>query len=203
MEKSNSGLFVVVVATESARGFMPPDDCKVIAVNGAIDYLPRVDYWFTLDPTPENVSIMNHRRAGVEYYAALSNNIPLPGYVHRLERVSAPKIKCQPTQPEHWLARYGCIPRLSDDPGKINTGNSAWGALQLAKHLGAKRVLLVGIDADKRRKLDGKYSSNLEHLPLLFAGAVGHIEFANVGKMAVPGMPRFDTHHEGIAWLKQ
>lgn len=45
---------VIVASGPSAAGFVPPDDVTVIAVNGAISWLERADYWFSLDASAAN-----------------------------------------------------------------------------------------------------------------------------------------------------
>ena len=49
---------IIVADGPSAKGFVPPDGIDIIAVNGAIEWLQRADYWFTLDPSPVNYDRM-------------------------------------------------------------------------------------------------------------------------------------------------
>lgn len=58
--------FIIVASGPSARGFVPPSDCKVIAVNGAVDWLERADYFFSLDPSAENLQRVKNRWQDVE-----------------------------------------------------------------------------------------------------------------------------------------
>lgn len=188
---------VVVASGPSAQGFTPPDGVVVIAVNGAIEWLPRADYWFTLDPSPINMERMNHPRAGVTYCAAL--NEPAPLWVRRFKRVAGRGQEPRLGTPEWWLWRWSAVKTLSTTPGKIHTGNSAWGALGLAYHLGAERVALVGVDASGEDRIEGGKCRNLSHLPMLFESAMPQIKMVNCGHMnsMVPKM----TIDEGMQWL--
>lgn len=73
--------------------------------------------------------------------------------------------------------------------------------LGLAKHMGAKKVLLVGVDATNEERCEGGYCRDLSHLPLLIASAKGQgVEFAPIAKLH-PCIPNF-TIEEGLEWLR-
>nr|WP_298117431.1 hypothetical protein [uncultured Pseudomonas sp.] len=188
---------VIVASGPSAQGFVPPPGVVVIAVNGAIEWLVRADYWFTLDPSPINLERMHRPRHGVTYCAAL--NEPAPLWVRRFVRVAARGQEPEPGTPEWWLWRWSAVKTLSTEHGCIHTGNSAWGALGLAYHLGAERVALVGVDASADERIEGGRCRDLSHLPLLFESALPQIELLNCGAMRsrVPKM----TIKEGMEWL--
>ena len=194
---------VIVASGPSARGYVPPENVTVIAVNGAIEWLPRADYFFTLDLSPENMRRLNNPRDGVLYtYAdsALSPRFGVSAKPYYFERISdLPFNNPVEYSPQWWANRWRCKLGLSNDFGKIHTGNSAWGALGLAKHIGATRVALVGVDASDEPRIDGGRSKNLSHMPLLFESAIGQIDFINRGKMKsrVPEM----SIKKGMAWL--
>ena len=79
---------------------------------------------------------------------------------------------------------------MNKTQGCINTGNSAWGALGLAWHLGFKDVALIGVDANGEQRCEGGRSQNLSHLPMLFTTAVGDFDrLVCLGKMQAPGIP--------------
>lgn len=188
----------IVASGPSARGFVPPDDVTVIAVNGAVDWLSRADYWFTLDPSPVNVDRMRHQRPGVKYCAAF-NGLTLPA-VEVFTRVSDRGAEpLTDGTPEWWLWRWSAVRTLCSEPGHIHTGNSAWGALGLAYHLGAERVALVGVDADDSERIEGGRCNDLSHLPLLFESAMPQIGMVCCGAMqsSVPNK----TIAEGMKWL--
>lgn len=110
----------------------------IIAVNGGHDYC-QPDYWFTLDLSQENKD-----RLGFEVsnktccYAAVPDDFD-PSHA---------------TRPVHWLrrvsgcghGRYRTRAGISPDPSAIYTGNSATGAIQLAAHMGARRIVVFGMD---------------------------------------------------------
>lgn len=188
----------IVADGPSATGFIPPDGIPVIAVNGAIDWLPRADHWFTLDPTSINRARMMRPREGVAYHCACPPDRALPPHVVRYERVG-----------RDWPAMRGmgdafhrlkCAPGLSTDPTKIHTGNSAFGAIGLAYHLGARKVALVGVDATNDRRISGGRSRDLSHLPALIASAMGQIDMVSCG--AVNTVPQC-TVAEAADWLRQ
>ncbi len=181
---------IIVASGPSAKGFIPPDDIPIIAVNGAIDWLSRSDYFFTLDPSPVNLKRLSKPKAGVHYAAAVESDIALPEHVQRYERIS--KRGPEPARkgsPRWWLWRWSAVTRLSETPGTIHSGNSAWGALGLAWHLGFRDVALVGVDASRSIRIEGGRSKNLSHLPLLFASAKEQIDVVSCGLMrGVPQM---------------
>lgn len=192
---------VVIVANgPSAAGFVPPDGVTVISVNGAIDWLLRADYFFTLDPSAENLRRLNCQRIGVRYHYAYTERLPLRARAEYWERIpGTPFCDPVPGTPQWWANRWGCKLGLSNRVGQIHTGNSAWGALGLAFHLGASRVALVGVDASADVRVTGGIPGNLSHLPLLFESAMGQIELINCGRM-VSKLPKM-TISDGMNWL--
>lgn len=190
---------IIVASGQSARGFMPPDGVTVISVNGSIEWLARADYWFTLDPSVVNVGRMMIQRPGVQYCAAVPDSVSLPNGVTRYRRVAA-VCADEPEphgSPEWWLWRWGAVRGLSTIDGCINTGNSAWGALGLAYHLGFRDVLLVGVDGTDDPRIEGGRCNNLSHLPLLFESAIGQVRLHSVGKLGNIPQMRLDE------WLMQ
>lgn len=172
---------VIVASGPSAAGFAPPDGVTVIAVNGAVNWLSRADYFFTLDPSKENLFRLIHRRQGALYCTA---GIEMDG-VRSFRRVArrGPEPAYRGS-PEWWLWRWSAVPGLSDDQDAIHTGNSAYGALGLAYHLGFRDVALVGVDATDEPRIEGGKPNNLSHLPLLFASALPQISVVSCGKLA-------------------
>src|SRR5690606_1256412 len=117
------------------------------------------------------------------------------------ERLSA-EHQQEPRQkgsPEWWFWRWGCIAGLSEDKKYIHTGNSAYGALGFAYHMGAMRALLVGIDATNDERVEGGRPNNLSHLPILFQSALDQIDIASAGKLE--GIKNMSVS-EGIEWLR-
>jgi hypothetical protein len=195
---------IIVGSGTSGEGFVPPRGTDIIAVNGAVEWLQRADYFFTLDPTPVNIKRLQNYCESVQCYTSipavhvthdplLKNNVTLlksvtisHGYLY------------DDGSPEYWLKRWGSVKGLSEDKNSIHTGNSAYGALGLAYHLGYERVLLIGIDANNEPRVEGGIPNNLSHLPLLFKSALPQIDFKSCGKMA--GVPKI-TLTEGLNWI--
>lgn len=176
---------VIVASGPSAAGFIPPAGVTVIAVNGAIDWLSRADYFFTLDPSAVNKQRLSRRRRGTTYCAA---GIYMPGVVS-YERISKRGPEPVPRGgPAWWLWRWSAVKNLATHPGKIHSGNSAWGALGLAYHLGFNDVALVGVDGTSAERVEGGKSNNLSHLPLLFASALPQINIVSCGQLT--GIPQ-------------
>lgn len=176
---------VIVASGPSARGYVPSDDVTVIAVNGAIEWLSRADYWFTLDSSAVNMQRMNDPRAGVIYCAAVP--CATPEHVRRFKRMSARGKEPRRNTPEWWFWRWSCKRGLSEKPDEINTGNSAYGALGLAYHLGADSITLVGVDGTTDDRIEGGKCNNLSHLPMLFESAMPQLRARGI---TVKGFPK-------------
>ena len=190
---------VIVASGPSARGFSPPDDVTVIAVNGTISWLSRADYWFSLDASPANQRWLKVAlRRGVQCHVAgdkWRSVWPAMSYAKLWERVEAPPMDAHTMgmlypAPEWWLGRLQGVLGICKEPGRIHTGNSAWGALGLAWHLGFRDVALLGVDARGEPRLEGGTPGNLSHLPLLFASALPDMRVVSCG--ALDSIPQLD-----------
>ncbi|MCQ6583628.1 hypothetical protein NO388_23280 [Escherichia coli] len=99
--------------------------------------------------------------------------------------------------PEWWAWRWSAHFGLCEDENEIASGNSAYGALNLAFHIGFKHVALVGVDATQEPRVhSGGTPKNLSHLPLLFQSAREQIDVVSCGKMG--GIPQMTLKE----WLK-
>lgn len=185
----------------SARNFVPPSGLTVIAVNGAIEWLRRADHWFSLDASRVNVKRLRTKRIRrCEYHVAGSRWPRLVGeatYWRRIDSLGTYPEPASKGSPEWWLWCLGAVLGINKQPGCINSGNSAWGALGLAWHLGFRDVALVGVDASDDDRVEGGRSNALVHLPLLFASALPDMRVVSCGKMG--GIPRmsFNQWYEG------
>jgi hypothetical protein len=193
---------IVVGSGTSAKGFVPPKGVPVIACNGAIDRLEKVDFFFTLDHSDINIKRLHAAKIGTQYFAAFPPKIKnVPAYVHLLKRYSFQgKEPVNKNSPEWWLWRWSAVLGLSEDKDVINSGNTAYGAVGLAYHLGFKKVLLIGVDASGDERIEGGKTHNLSHLPLLFESALSQIKIVNCGFMRsnVPTM----SLKAGLKWLR-
>lgn len=188
---------VIVASGPSAAGFVPPDDLPVIAVNGAVSWLPRLDYWFSLDASADNQKWLSVAlRRGAECHVAgprwrLCRTAT--DYAQPWERIDSLGTYAEPKPkgtPEWWLWRLGAVLGICKAPGAIHTGNSAWGALGLAWHLGFRDVALLGVDANQSPRLEGGTPDNLSHLPILFASALPDMRVVSCG--ALDSIPQLD-----------
>lgn len=175
----------------------------VIAVNGAIEWAPRADALFSLDPDRRIYELASRRRPGVDYFMAVPDDYGRRGAACRDHRVRRLRHVIYLRR----LAGDGPLssrPGLTDDPTAIHTGNSAFGALGLAKHLcdGAGRVALFGVDGTRRR-ISGGHCQSLGHLPWLFSTvSEPGMEIVNgsIGSF-VTAFPRMGAL-DALAWLK-
>jgi len=159
--------------------FQPDDSWKVISVNNSVNH-PNVsaDYWFTLDLSLDNQKIAQ-KRSDYKKYVAIPGNIKqeprlrtktIEKFIYRgcnfLERISS-KQNC-------FSQTYG----LQTEPNKISTGNSLYGALNLAYHMNPKYILIIGLDGEiYRNKFDGKVCrGTLRHLDNLFSTALPNLK---------------------------
>ncbi len=176
---------IIVASGSSLNHIQPKDivqaasnsDATIIAVNGAADWLPKFDYFFTLDPSKKNLDRMNRCLKGVQYYCAYEFDkfYKIPIHVNKLNRISyqGPVDKFKFGTPEYWLHKLKCKLGLSETYPNIHTGNSAYGALGLAYLFNFTHILMLGVDADDKPRMngEGKPESSLKHLPLLFRSA--------------------------------
>lgn len=180
---------VLIVACGPSAAAVPAEQFRqaaaagvyVLAVNGSVAWLPLEHGWMTVDPSPANRRIMAGRWPGVTYYAAVPDDYGTPragvafhrppaerGIVY-LRRVAG-------------VGRWKQMPTLSEDPRRIHTGNSAWGALGVAYLMGARRIGILGLDAtDEPYAFSGsrpKY--DFRHLPALFESALPQLRARGV-----------------------
>ncbi len=189
----------VVGSGPSLRDIAPNEIVRcgatVIAVNGAIDWLGSAHYWFTLDPSQVNMVRMRNPVEGCQYVACGPGHIRFPMWVKRLSRITG----------DQW-GKARAPGGLSEDPAAINTGNSGFGALNLAYHMRPKKVALLGVDGRQVRRIDGGMPRTLAHLPELFASAAPQLRAAGVQvangspDSEVTCFPRMSPR-EALQWL--
>lgn len=193
------GARVVIVASgPSARGFVAPRDVPVIAVNGVVSWINRADYWFSLDASRVNrrwlrlalERDMLCHAAGPHWQAA-----PRVWWWKRIDSLGSYPEPEPAGSPQWWMWRLGAVPGICKQRGSIHTGNSAWGALGLAWHLGFRDVALVGVDATSEPRIEGGSPDTLCHLPLLFASALPDMRVVSCGQLSgIPQMIFGDWH---------
>ena len=167
-----------------------PVDDTVFGVNGTVEWVPRLDWWFTLDKNPKNLRrLKSPRMKGVQCFVALPKEVKLPQGVKRYQRLAAEhriiisrRFQRQRRHhgPQWWMWRWSAVKPLSENPNVIHTGNSLWGALQIAYHFKFKKIILVGLDGDSSNRVEGGQPNSLLHLPILFESAVNQLNTAGI-----------------------
>jgi hypothetical protein len=174
----------------------------IIAVNGAGSSVPFADMWFTLDPWGLHGPQLPVNFRG-QKYAAVSEDFGRDyAVVAEHRKVPAPNITFLHRLRQHNLAGVSSETAfkkgLSEDNSCINTGNSGYGALNLAYHLRPKKILLLGIDGGMGYFYT-KDSSNrpLTYLPEMFDSSLPQLQEAGIEVIngsinsAIKTFPRF------------
>jgi hypothetical protein len=161
----------------------------IIAVNDAGKFLPFADAWFTLDPWGCGIRGAQFP-AGFhgDMYAAVPEAFGLGSARNLAHRVEAhPQINYLHRIPFHSISAHQLTDYdylhwgLNEDPGSINTGNSGYGALNMAYHMRPKNIILLGLDGTKGYFYDaGKVTRSLHHLPKIFSSAVPQLNAAGI-----------------------
>ncbi len=198
---------IIVCSGATAKGFIPPDNTIVIAVNNTINWLSRADYYFTLDPGENNrvkkynYQAIKNQKEGVKYCVAYPESFP---DCTMFERVA--------DRTENGIQGYsGTLAGkrgLSEDPTKIHTGNSTYGALGLAYHLGFDKLVIIGLDGGGEYCDDTPaYSDNkpFEHFNELFSSALPQVEGRVINASMISKVTCFPqmTHKDAIEWLME
>lgn len=147
---------IIVGSGQSAKDFIAPVGVDIIAVNNAISRVPTAKYWFTLDPANYNLKIINDKNIKAIKYVACPDTFKLPNDVIRCKRVenhNRSRVFNQDCY-EYFLYQSKATLGLSLQYLHISTGNSSYGALNLAYHLGYKDIALIGIDGTDKISLD-------------------------------------------------
>lgn len=174
----------------------------IIAVNDTGRYIPFADMWFTLDPWGLNGPQIPPNFQG-KLFAAVSEDYGTSGakvvehrvkpdpritFLHRLRSHNKVGVSSETAY------KVG----LSEDTSCINTGNSGYGALNLAYHFRPKKILLLGIDGTiGYHYQNGKSNRPLTYLPIMFDSAKPQLDKANIELIngsvnsAVTAYPRF------------
>lgn len=141
----------------------------IIAVNAAVTWLSVCHSWFSNDPSDKIRYLMRNQRPGVKYYAAVPDDYGKPDAVISTHRAPA-------EANVHYLHRAGGT-GLNNDPIRVVSCSSAYGALGLAWHMQATDVVLIGVDGNTNgyAYVEGRPVGNFNHLPMMFASVIGQI----------------------------
>lgn len=160
-------------------------NCYIITVNGAGAQIDYAHAWFTLDPWGLNGPQLPPNHCG-KLYAAVPDDYGTPYARAHAHRVT-PNYKVTLL---HRLMSHNMVDvssdtaykmGLSEDPSCINTGNSGYGAINLAYHLRPKRIILLGMDAGIGYfYTDNARNRPLNTLPLLCKSALPQLQNSNI-----------------------
>lgn len=180
----------------------------IIAVNQA-SLIPDIkpDLWFTLDLSERNLELIDEYtniHSKCKFIVACELRTKLPRHVYRVQRIS--------NKYEHATSsfeRWSCVPTLSEDCSKVHTGNSMWGALQIAYHLKPQKIAMLGLDGSRLPSvMSGHNPRDLSHLPKLFESSVEQLNRNNI--QVVNGSPNSSvtcfnrmSPDEAITWVNQ
>lgn len=148
----------------------------VIAVNGAVEWVPRADYFCSIDPSKVNLARFETLRPNVQYVVACPEYYLLQPAIIHLRRVEREDV----TEFTRLNSALRGVTGLSEDPGALHTGNSAYAALGLAYLMKAERVALLGVDGTQEERIEGGAPNDLEHLPRLFESAKPQLDAAGI-----------------------
>lgn len=186
-----------------------PDDVKVVAVNAAIEFVKNPDIWFTLDPSQRNIRYAQYCvNNNIPVVMACGDDVMLPDGVIRMARYGNRPVRWPaPKSPEQWFHRWGCKPGLSDDLHGVNTGNSAYGALNLVYWDSPDRVAILGLDANQKPSYSSNHKPyNLSHLPILFDSSKNQLTERGISVINGSLESKIDTFpkmspNNAIQWL--
>ena len=141
---------VAIIADGSSasvfRTMQIPQEIFVIGVNNASIWLPRCNAYVTCFPDHRQRFNMNNQRQGVRYFAAVP---PTYGSAFEKGDMYGPR-----ERNVTFFTRtngYG----LDDDKTCLRGGNSAFAALNLANHMGARKIALFGVDLSDKPRVSG------------------------------------------------
>ena len=154
---------------------------KIIAVNGAIRWLPRAEYFFTLDPDERLLPLIREKRDGVVYYVAVPDDYGTADarvHYHRTDPPAGVKYLKRISGKGPLGSKRG----LAKKRDEINTGNSAYGAIGLAKHMGVKKLGIVGLDGNREHHAyaETRPFTGMGHLPRLFASCLRNLPHTDI-----------------------
>lgn len=148
-------------------------NCPIIAVNGGIEIYPNCNYWITIDPSNVNYKRMRNKVSGTKYYCGVPSDYGQPdaeALAHR--KTLLPHV--------HYLKReLSSLNGLVEDKSSICTLNSGLAALNLAYHMGAKKILYLGLDGGgnyRYNKKRGPRPNDMKQLNELFMSFLPQIE---------------------------
>lgn len=180
---------VIVASGLSLRGVdlnvLRNKKCFIIAVNNAVSAVPFANCWFTLDPWGLNGPQLPESFNGALWaavpddfgtaHARSTNHRASPDYrIKFVHRIAGNNHTDQSSDMSYKLG-------LCEDRDCVSTGNSGYGAINLAYHMRPKRIILLGLDAGLGYFYTTKTSNRpLNTLPLLCKSAEQQLSDAGI-----------------------
>lgn len=186
-------------------------DAYKITINESGKWAPFADAWFTLDPWGLTTGQIPTYFQGKKF-AAVPDDYGTASARCKDHRVAAPDDvqflhRLQSHNNPYMSSNTAFILGLSEDTGCINTGNSAYGALNLAYHHRPEKILLLGVDGTSGYFYPSKKNNgSLSTLPSLFASTVDQLKANKIQvvngsiKSRVNAFERM-TIDGGLEWL--
>ena len=166
-----------------------PQTLYVIGVNNASVWLPRCNAYITANPDNRQRHILNNHRTGVRYFASVP-----AGYGSALTRGH----QRGPREPN--VSFLTQSDTFTEDPKKCAGGDSTFAALNLACHMRAEKIAIIGLDGDDRPRVSGG-RPYIACDPELFAEYTGNAEVVN-GSLSstIDAFPKMGAA-QAIDWL--
>lgn len=181
---------IIVASGTSLENFdfsrINSDDYFVITMNDSVKSVLFADAWFTLDPWGLNGPQIPPKEFKGKKYAAVP---------HDFGRRDALNLKHQKTMPSDITYLHRLISNnfvdvstegafsltLSEDPRCIATGNTGYGAFNLAYLMKPRKILLLGLDGTVGYFYTKKSRNRpLNHLPRMFNSTKAQIDRAGI-----------------------
>lgn len=167
-----------------------PQSVYVIGVNHASVWLPRCNAYMTCFPDHRQRFLLNNQRQGVRYFAAVP---PTYGSAFEKGELFGPR--------EHNVTFLTRQDEWSDDGDRCIGGNSVLAALNLACHLSAEKIAIIGLDGDNRVRVSGGRPNLPDNLDAMFGQYGGSAEVVNGAlHSTVTTFPRVSAS-EAVDWL--
>lgn len=181
---------VIVGSGTSLKGFnfkrLDRDDYYIIAVNDSVKGVPFADVWFTLDPwglrgpqLPEEPFKGKLFAAVPQDYGRRDARNPVHRSVPRRKIIYLQRLISNNFEEESTEMAFSLT--LSEDTRCVSTGNSGYGAFNIAYHLRPQKILLLGLDAGMGYYYtETKTNRPLSYLPKMFNSTRKQVERAGI-----------------------
>lgn len=177
-------------SAECLRDRPIPQSVYVIGVNHASIWLPRCNAYVTSSPDPRQRFVMQNKRPCVRYFAAVPANYG---------SVFAPGDHAGPREDN--VSFLTATEHMEDDPRTLAGCNSVYTALHLAMRMQARRVAIIGMDANDRPRVSGGRPAGLEFLPELMERFAGRCDVINGSVSSRVEAFKRTTATSAIDWL--